>query len=294
MRSPLAAAPPERLVRARALVGAFALFYLLVRLRYFADLSRHGASDFAPVGVARVLSAPLPLWTTTAAALVALVLGVLFVAGRRLRVVAPAFFLAMLWVTTYRSSFGKILHTENLLVLHLGVLALSELWPRPHAPAERARHAGWTLGTMTVTTACVYLVAGIAKVRFGGAGWTSGGALGDWLAWDALRKIELGSVHSPLASRLAASPGLLRFGAIATLAVEIGAPLALLGPRAARAWTAAAFAFHAAVLVTMAIAFVYPLSFVAYAPAFALERIRRWPPALGGSAAFASERDSEG
>lgn len=294
MTGPFAGAPPERLARVRALVGAFAVVYVLVRVRYFADLSRHGASDFAPVGVARVLSAPLPPWTTTCAALVALVLGVLFVAGRRMRVVAPAFFLAMLWVTTYRSSFGKILHTENLLVLHLFVLAVSELLPPLRGPRAAIRHAGWTLGTMATVTACVYLVAGFAKLRFGGAGWTSGASFGDWLAWDSVRKIELGSVHSPLAAHVASSPGLLRAGALATLCVEIGAPLALLGPRAARAWAFAAFAFHAAVLVTMAIAFLYPLSIVAFAPALALERVRRWPRALGGAASFASERDAEG
>ncbi len=274
--------PPERLARARTLVGAFALFYLLVRIRYFADLSVHGAGDFAPVGVARVLSAPLAAWSTTAIAGLAVALGVAFLARLRPNVVSPAFFAAMLWVTTYRSSFGKILHTENLLLLHLFVLALADA--APSAPAAddgaagaRGRRDGWTLRTMTVLTACAYLVAGVAKLRFGGEAWLSGGALADWIRWDALRKIELGSVSSPLGPRLAGMPEALRALAAFTIVVEIGAPLALLHPRLMRGWVLAAWLFHAGIAATMAIGFLYPLSLVAFAPAFPLERIRRWP-----------------
>ncbi len=269
--------PPERLDRVRLLVGAYALFYLVARLRYFADLSKHGASDFAPVGVVRLLASPLPGTVTTAIAALAIALGVAFLAGWKRKVVAPGFFLAVLWVTTYRSSFGKILHSENLLVLHLAVLAAAALLPADEAPGARGRTAGWALRTMSILTVATYAVAGIAKLRFGGGAWLSGAALGEWLSWDALRKIELGSVHSPLAARLASSPGLLRALAIATLFVELGAPVALTSPRAARLWVLAAWLFHASVLVTMAIGFFYPLTFVAFASFFRLERLRAWP-----------------
>ena len=66
--------------------------------------------------------------------------------------------------------------------------------------------------------------------------------------------------------------------AIATLVVELGAPLALLGRRAARIWSAAAWSFHVGIFALMAIVFPYPLLGVAFAPFFALERLRlpRW------------------
>ena len=39
------------------------------------------------------------------------------------RVTAPLAALGMLWVTAYRNSWGMVFHTENLLVIHLAVLA---------------------------------------------------------------------------------------------------------------------------------------------------------------------------
>ncbi len=258
-------APPERLALVRVLVGSFALVYLLVRFRYFADSSAHAANEFVPVGVARVLSTPLPPVATWSIAIVSVALGAAFVTGFRVRVTAPLFVAALLWLTTYRSSFGKILHTENLLVLHVLVLAIS---PRTTDP----RTAGWALRTMILLTSMTYFVAGMSKLRTGGLAWLSGEPLGDWIAFDALRKIELGSVHSPLGPVVASSVVLRRGLAAFTLLLELGAPLAALGWRSARLFSLLAFCFHVGVLCTMAIGFFYPLSFVAFAPAFAVER----------------------
>jgi hypothetical protein len=276
-----APAPLARLGLTRALVGAFALAYLAVRFPYFADLSRHGASELSPVGVATVLGEPLPPIATWTLAAVTTALGFAFMTGTRFRLTAPLFAVGLLWLTSYRSSWGKILHSENLLVLHVAILALSPAAAAVSfdARAGRARPAdertsGWALTTMSIVTALTYFVAGVSKLRAGGAAWLTGRPLGDWLAFDALRKIELGSLHSPLAALLASSPVSLGALAVFTIAVELGAPLALASGRTRRAWSVAAWAFHAGVLATMAIGFFYPLSFVAFVPAFAIER---WP-----------------
>lgn len=247
----------------RTLVGAYATAYLLVRLPYFASLGGLPATQLAPVGVARILSSPLPPIITWSIALLALASGASFTLGKRLRASAPLFFATFLWVTTYRSSWGKILHSENLVVLHLGVLALAVLTTREPDDEESAR---WCLRTMSIMTVLTYVVAGIAKLRTGGTAWLSGDALGDWLVFDALRKTELGSFHSPLAAVVAARPALVRLFALTTLVVELGAPLALVGPRAARTWCALAWLFHVGILATMAIGFFYPLTGIAFAP----------------------------
>lgn len=274
--------PVARLDAVRALVGLFAFVYIAVRLRYFADLSRHDASQLEPVGVARLLTAPLPAWVTWAIALAALGLAAAFVAGRRLAVTAPLFFATLLWITTYRSSFGKVLHSENLLVLHVGVLALVPAFRTRSGEAETdeaerttgdERAAGATLRTMSILTVLTYFVAGVAKLRSGGGAWLSGDALGDWLAFDTLRKIELGSVHSPLAPLLLSHRALLAVLATFTLVVELGAPLALLSRRAGRVWSALAWAFHVGILATMAIGFFYPISGVALLSFFDAERL---------------------
>ncbi|MBX3231594.1 MAG: hypothetical protein KIT84_23800 [Labilithrix sp.] len=259
-------APPERLAAVRFLVGLFATFYVLGRIRYVADFSRYQTSSFAPAGVVRLLSSPLPPAATWTLALACVALGLAFTLGRRLAIVAPAFFASLLWVLSYANSWGKLLHSENLFLVHVGVLALAG------ARRDEAT-AGWVLRTCAVATAVVYFVAGVSKLRSGGGAWLTGEALGAWLAWDALRKIELGSLYSPLAPVVAGSRPLLQILAIYTLLVELGAPVALASPRAGRAWALATWAFHAGILATMAIGFFYPLSGIAFAPLLAVERL---------------------
>lgn len=259
-------APPGRAIALRILVGAFGTMYLLVRFTYFAGLARHAPTDFAPVGIVSVLDAPLPASAVFALAALGLAAGLAFTLGRRLAVTGPFFLALLAWNTSYASSWGKILHSENVLVLHLAVVVLAG--PRPDA-----RAAGWALRAASIATALTYLLAGVTKLRSGGSGWLTGQALGDWLAWDALRKIELGSVHSPLAAIVASSPRILQLLALYTLVVELGAPVALANARLARRWALAAWFFHVGIALTMAIAFVYPLAGVAFAPLFEIERL---------------------
>jgi hypothetical protein len=61
--------------------------------------------------------------------------------------------------------------------------------------------------------------------------------------------------------------------AVATLAVELGAPLALLGGRVARVWALLAWGFHVGVAAVMAIVFPYSLLGIAFAPFFNVEQL---------------------
>lgn len=259
----------QRLALTRTLVVAFALAYVLVRFPYFADLSAHSFADLHPIGIVSLVSLEahvLPPAATWTLAILTVVSGIAFLRARAPRVSGVAFFLLLLWITTYRSSFGKILHSENLLVLHVGILAVAAFLRDP----ER-----WTLRTMSITTVLTYVVAGVSKLRAGGIAWLTGRALGEWLAFDAVRKIELGSFHSPVAVWLATSPVLCGALAIFTLVVELGAPVALASPRLARIWAGLAWCFHAGILVTMAIGFFYPLSGVAFTSLLDVERSPR-------------------
>lgn len=262
-------APYERLRVTRFFVGLFATLYCLVRVPYLADFARKTASSFAPAGPVKVLSAPLPPGVTWSLALATIALGVAFTLGKRLHVVGPAFFVLLTWTLSYANSWGKLLHSENLFVLHVGVLALA---------GERtdAKTAGWVLRTAAIVTVLTYVLAGITKLRNGGSDWLTGEALGGWLAWDALRKIELGSTASPLSPFVASHPALLQVFAIYTLIVEVGAPVALVNARTARIWCALAWAFHAGILATMWIGFFYPLSGVALLPLLPAEKISEW------------------
>jgi len=278
-------APVQRLHAARILVGLFATIYVLVRAPYFAGGS-HDAASFTPVGlvglVALIRSAPLPTWLMWSAVVITIASGSVFVIngngngkgngngnGSGKRIAAPIWFASLLFVTTYASSWGKILHSENLLVWHAAIV--SAAFMLEEKPSRRmAKHA---LRALTLVTVLTYFVAGVTKLRSGGTGWISGEALGDWLAWDALRKIELGSLHSPLAPMIAASPLLVQLLAAFTLVVELGAPLSLFSRRIAVVWVVLAWMFHAGILAVMAIGFFYPLAGIAFVSIVPFERL---------------------
>jgi hypothetical protein len=125
---------------------------------------------------------------------------------------------------------------------------------------------------MCLVTVASYLVAGVAKLEHTGLSWAAGGALREQIAFDAIRKIELGSTYSPFGPWLLPQGWLFAPLSTFSLATELLAPLALLGTRAAAIWCACAWSFHAGVLVLMAIAFPYPLSGCAFLAFFPLER----------------------
>ena len=126
---------------------------------------------------------------------------------------------------------------------------------------------------MTLLLVITYVLAGVAKVRHGGMDWLVGDVLRNQVAYDNLRKELLGSPHSPFGGWTVRYAWLFPPAAVLTTVVEIGAVVALFSSgRAARLWALSAWGFHVMVLALMAISFPYPLSFVAYACLFDVER----------------------
>lgn len=278
-----APAPAERLAALRIGVGLYCLVFLAARGLHLWDLAAMPRRDFVPVGLARLLDGPLAPAVHHALIVVTAALAVTFTLGLWHRWLGPAFALAALWLFGYRSSWGMLFHTEHLVVLHAAVLALSpaaDAWsldarrrPSPPPPSEAY---GWPLKLMAALSCLTYLVAGVAKVRLGGWGWAHGHQLEEQVAIDNVRKALLGSTMSPLAAPVLAHAWLFTPLAVATLIIELGAPLALLHRRVAAAWAVAAWGFHAGVVALMAIVFPYPLCGLAYAPLFAVERPFGW------------------
>ena len=386
-----APAPAERLATVRVLTGSFAVIYLLVRGQVLADF-RTAPGTFRPVGIAAWLSAPLPAGVAFALYLAALACGVAFTLGFCFRWTGPAFALLVLWVTTYRNGWGMIFHTDNLLVLHLGVLALSdaaaalsidarrrrglsaqagrnqglsaqagrsqglsidalrshglpaqvhgreglpaqvrgsrglqviasrqESLAAPHrshelprgpaageeqsaatlpgaeppeariaatAPAALGSHElpfdrarfGWPLRLISILTALAYLLAAVAKLKVTGLGWMDGDVLRNYIAYDAMRKSQIGSIHSPFGAWLVQFAWPFPLLSVFSMLLELSGPLALLWPRTARAWALGLYGFHVGVFASMAIAFPYPLSGVAFASIVECERLWRLGP----------------
>lgn len=274
-------APPERLAAIRVLVGLFGAIYCTVRAPSMASVARLHDSSFAPIGVVRVLSAPLPAGVVSALVIAATLLAWTFALGVRHKVLAPLFALLLLWVTTYRNSFGMIFHTENLWVLHVLVLAFTpsadafSFDSRKREPGAAMPRYGWPLFALGLATGLTYSLAGVAKLRTAGIDWVTSDALRNYVAYDNLRKILLGDTHAPLGGALVRHPALFKPLAAMTLALELGAPLALFGRKPATVIAVGVWSFHVGVLATMAIFFPYPLLGVAFAPWFEVEKPAR-------------------
>lgn len=280
-----APAPARRLAMLRIIIGGYALGYVVLRFGHLVSVSAMSAQQWKPVGPAVLLAAPLPTAAVVAAAGLAALLGAAFVVGLRFRVSGPLFAAALLWVTSYRNSWGMVFHTENLMVLHVLVLSLApaadalSLDARRRPPVDetpRARY-GWAIRLLCAVTVTTYFIAGWSKLHNSGLGWVTSDTLRMYVAYDNLRKVELGDSYSWLGTTLAAHGWLFPPLAAVSLLAEVGAPLALLHPRVGRWWCAVAFSFHAGVVVMMAIVFHYPLAGVGYASFFPVETlIDRW------------------
>lgn len=300
-------APAARLALLRIALGAYATFYLITRLGPLSKVATLQDWQFAPVGLAWFLTRPLPSSLVLAAVVATLALAPAVALGFRYRVVGPLFALLLLWVTSYRNSWGMLYHTDNLLVFHALLLALAPAadtlsldarrWRRQGRPVivegEHGRY-GWVIRALCVVTVTTYFIAGVAKLKLGGLAWAEGEQLRAQVAMDNLRKVMLGREASSMGVWMVRHPAVFVPLAGLTLLIEVCAPLALAHRRLALAWTLGAWAFHVGVLTTMSITFAYPLSFVPFLPFYRLERgyealrrswqARRGAGSAGGSA----------
>lgn len=270
--------PGARLRVVRSVTAGYAAVWLVVRAGYAWDVAGLPARRFQPVGVLTVLDAPPGRAAVAAVWAITVVAALAVAAGSRVRLAAPVLAAGMLSIATLTSSYGQVFHTENLLVLHLLVLAAASLLEPDRAGSDPS---GWPLRLMMVLVVTAYVVAGVAKLRHGGVDWATGDVLRSHVAADNLRKLLLDDPYSPLGGWLTGLPWIWPPIGVLTLAVELGAPVALVGGRIRAAWLATAWSFHVGVFVLMAISFPYQLSGVAYLAFVPAERVaaairQRW------------------
>ena len=289
-----AVAPAERLAMLRVLTGTFAVVYLLIRLPVFLQLADRG-TGFDGVGIARLLDGPVPGVLVDATVAVTAACGVGFVLGWRFRVVGPLFALGMLALGSYRGSWGQLLHFENLMVLYLLIVAFApsaDVWSldarrrraHPSEPTDAAEPAdpaeatestryGWPIALASLVLVTSYVIAGVAKLRYGGLEWIVGDTLRNHVAYAAVRLDLLGGTPSPLADWAVRLEGIWPFAAAATIVIELAAPIALLGGRVRTVWVVATWSMHVGILAFMLIGFPFPLFLVAFAPLYRVERL---------------------
>ncbi|MEJ7637950.1 MAG: hypothetical protein WKF75_08215, partial [Singulisphaera sp.] len=292
-----AGVPALRLALLRVLVGAFALWYLLPRYAMFVAVGQSDPSLFEPVGVIAVLSGPMPANVFQLLVIANLVACVAFLLGWRHRQTGPAFAAMLIVVLCYRNSWSMIYHSDNVLVMHVMILALAPGGRRALVRRARRRRrgdlpaadpwatdptrAGGTAGRSRLMRhhGADLLRLWVAKV-VGLLGWTwaTGEAARGQVAVDGLRKEMLGDGAAPLAFALYESPALVTVMAAGSLALELAAPVAMAHRRVGWLWTLAAFAMHWGIFFVMGIKFRYQLSGLIFASFFPLERVALLAP----------------
>ena len=278
-------APPQRLAVMRVLAFAYGGIYVAARAPTIVDIGDLPTSRFDPVGAAAWLNGPVSPGWLTVAVVVTVLTSIAAATGWRYRATAPIAALGILFVLSHRLSWGQVLHTENLLVMHTLILAVTPAGDAWSLDARRRRTSdhigdeaptvyGWALQLMAAVTALSYVVAAWAKLRNGGLDWISGDVLRNHIARDNLRKHLLGDASSPISPYLVGHAWLFAPMAIVAMVVELAAPIAIVASTSLRhLWVGAAWAFHLGVLALMAIGFPYQLAFVAFVPLVDGERI---------------------
>ena len=248
------------------LVALFASLYVAIRLPAFLSLADLRASSFEPVGILWSLRSPLPNSAWFGVLGLLFVSGLVVLTGRATRPAMAVFAPCVLVVTTYRSSWGQLLWFENLLVIHLIVLTVAVVI----GPIGENRLPPWAMQWCAVATVVLYMLAGVAKLRYGGSAWISGDVLAHHIGYSSARLSVFGERPPLLASFAVNHTGALAVASFTTVALELVAPLALLRRCLAVVWSTAMWAMHVGIALTMAVAFPYPIVGLAFVPVIAV------------------------
>jgi hypothetical protein len=278
-----APAPAERLALVRILVGIYCVGLLMLRAPSLLRLGQLDAARFDGVGLAALLDGPLSLPLLVALLVLAFVGALGFCLGLRYRVLAPAFAVLLTFLLSYRNSWGHMGHAEQLVSIHvllLSVLPAADALSLDHEAGRTRERAPESYGApLRLLMLCVvisYMIAGWAKLHYGGLAWVSGEAVYNQVAKDTLSKLRLGGFVAPLGPTLLRWPGLFAIASVFTLVVELGALIAMFGGRLRTAWIIGAYVMHVGIALTMWIAFPYPLWGIAFASFFELEHGYAW------------------
>jgi hypothetical protein len=300
-----AAAPASRLALLRIVIGSYALYWITDHFDAYMRNAVTSPSLFEPVGPVALLKSPLPPVVFQAVLIITIVANVLFVLGAGHRFTGPAFGILLLWVLSYRNSWGMIFHTDNMLALHVLILgftrsadalsvdALHHSSSGAHLSgfvrgwSLRAAQPSWEYGyaikLLCLVTTLAYFLSGVAKLTGPlGSSWAMGESLRTQVAWDVFRKELLLADPPQLIYVLYDKLWIFTLLAVGTLIIELGAPLVMLSGWLAAIWIPAALGMHWGIEIIMGIDFPYQLYGMAFTPFIPLDRVIGLPGATRG------------
>jgi hypothetical protein len=265
--------PLARVARLRALVYGFVWLDVLLLTRWVAPHGDLPADLYQPLAIGRLLPLPTPTPTVVLAVQVLLLAAAAVAAGGRLPRLVGAVVAALYleWMVV-AMSYGKVDHDRFAFLVALAVLPTVGRagWRQP-TPDERA---GWAVRCVQVAVVATYLLAVVAKHRYGGG-------LPAWLDSTTLLRavVRRGTF---VAGPLTDLPGVLLAAQHVLVALELLSPLLLWPGRVGRVAVAVAAGFHAVTFAAIGIGF-WPHA-VCLAAFLRLERVRL-PGAAAGQPA---------
>lgn len=164
--------------------------------------------------------------------------------GRSARIAFVGAWVAYLVLAGLRSSLGKILHNDVLLLL--AAVPFVVAWSS--SDGEDERDCGWPVRAAMAVVAAAYFAAGVAKVRHSGLAWVTGDNMRYILSWAVLD----GRMHfDGWTAWVSERAWLCTASAAGILGLELFAPVAV-GARMLRpAFVASAVALHVATWVLL-------------------------------------------
>jgi hypothetical protein len=255
-----AAQPRARVAALRTVAYLFVPVDVLLTTAWVADHADVPGTLYQPLYVGRLLDLPAPGPVSVRVAMVLLVVAAAVAAtGRSPRLLGGAVAVLYAWWMVVAMSYGKVDHDRFAFLVLLAVLPTAG----PARPGDRTADeaSGWVLRCVQLAVVATYLLAAVAKFRFGGLEWATGATLSRAI----LRR------GSFLADPLLDVPWLLVAMQWGIIAFELLSPLLLVGGRVTRWFVLFLFAFHLASFAGIGIIFLpHLVALLAFLP---LERV---------------------
>lgn len=249
-----------RVAALRTFLYAFIFVDVLMTTSWIARHAVVPSELYRPLFVGRVLPLPEPTEPIVQGVQVALlVAAAVAVSGRFPRLAGAAVAVLYLQWMFIGMSYGKVDHDRFAFLVALAVLptAGTARW----GEREPSEAAGWAIRCIQVAVVATYLLAAVAKLRFGGLAWLSGATL--------MRAVVRRGTY--LAEPLKDHPIVLQATQWLIVAFELASPLLVAGGKLGRYFLIAAFAFHAVTYATITIVFLpHVMCLLAFVP---LERL---------------------
>jgi hypothetical protein len=226
-----------------------ALFLLRIVLGPYPALADQPAALFRPVSFLRWLGlSAMPgravivaVQALGAVGAVGALAGGAVVTRRVGRVGLVVGWLALLFLAGLRTSTGKLLHNDTLLLIGAFPLLFAPMPPSEDDDGRPSPSFGWPLSLGLAAVCLVYFFTGVAKLRHSGLSWVTG----DNMRYVLLAASRSGLPHFPAIARFMGRSALLsHLSAAGILGLELAFPIAYLVPRTRRYFALGAVALH--------------------------------------------------